>query len=69
MNFERFDQLILDQVSAIFDTIFYTILILLTVHLVNVFLIPNNSLYTFLTERSIQVLHVFFISNLVAVKN
>ena len=59
MNFERFDQLILDQVSAIFDTIFYTILILLTVHLVNVFLIPNKSLYTFLTERSIQVLHFF----------
>ena len=52
-----------------YDFLYYSHFVKLTVHLVHVFLVPNNSLYTFLTERSIQVLHVFYISNLVAVKN
>ena len=60
VNFERFDQLILDQVSAIFDTVFYSILIqlrfvcqvlssfMLTVHPGKLFFMRNNALYFFL---------------------
>ena len=61
VNFERFDQLILDQVSAIFDTVFYSILIqlrfvcqvlssfMLTVPPGKLFFMRNNALYFFFT--------------------